>query len=87
MICLRFLAGPHQGPDLANGKFKTLTEAHQPIPVFGDDSMARDHTFVDNNVPGVLAPWTMSLRRTGRSLIFNLGNSHPISLESTNRYA
>jgi hypothetical protein len=35
--------------------------------------MGRDCTFVDDIVTGVLAPWTMSFRRTGRSLIFSLG--------------
>jgi hypothetical protein len=49
--------------------------------------MGRDYTFVDNIVTAVLAPLTVSFRRTGRSLIFNLGNSHPISLEPTYRYA
>src|SRR5271170_3450344 len=54
---LRFFTvyGPRQRPDLAIRKFAALIEAGKPIPVFGDGSMGRDYTFVDDTVAGVLA--------------------------------
>jgi UDP-glucuronate 4-epimerase len=82
-ICLRFFTvyGPRQRPDLAIRKFATLMDAGKAIPVFGDGSMGRDYTFVDDTVAGVLAaldyqfpPGTIPFE------VFNLGNSNPVSL-------
>ena len=54
---LRFFTvyGPRQRPHLAIHKFTRLIEAGQPIPVFGDGSTARDHTFVTDILDGILA--------------------------------
>jgi UDP-glucuronate 4-epimerase len=56
-------------------------EAGKPIAVFGDGSMGRDYTFVDDTVAGVLAAvdYQFPPDRTPFD-IFNLGNSHPVSL-------
>jgi UDP-glucuronate 4-epimerase len=82
-VCLRFFTvyGPRQRPDLAIRKFATLMEAGKPIPVFGDGSMGRDYTFVDDTVAGVLAALEYEFPPDGTPFeIFNLGNSHPVSL-------
>jgi UDP-glucuronate 4-epimerase len=82
-VCLRFFTvyGPRQRPDLAIRKFTTLMEAGQPIPVFGDGSMGRDYTFVDDIVAGVLAAVDYQFPPGGTPFdTFNLGNSHPVSL-------
>jgi UDP-glucuronate 4-epimerase len=82
-VCLRFFTvyGPRQRPDLAIRKFTTLMEAGKPIPVFGDGSMGRDYTFVDDTVAGVLAALDYQFPAgTTQFDIFNLGNSHPVSL-------
>jgi UDP-glucuronate 4-epimerase len=82
-VCLRFFTvyGPRQRPDLAIRKFATLMEAGKPIPVFGDGSMGRDYTFVDDTVAGVLAAVEYQFPPGGTPFdIFNLGNSHPVSL-------
>ena len=82
-VCLRFFTvyGPRQRPDLAIRKFATLMEAGKPIPVFGDGSMGRDYTFVDDTVAGVLAAVEYQFLPGGTPFdIFNLGNSHPVSL-------
>ena len=82
-VCLRFFTvyGPRQRPDLAIRKFATLMEAGKPIPVFGDGSMGRDYTFVDDTVAGVLAAVEYQFPPRGTPFdIFNLGNSHPVSL-------
>jgi UDP-glucuronate 4-epimerase len=56
-------------------------EAGRPIPVFGDGSMGRDYTFVDDTVAGVLAALDYEFPPSGTAFdIFNLGNSHPVSL-------
>jgi UDP-glucuronate 4-epimerase len=82
-VCLRFFTvyGPRQRPDLAIRKFTTLMESGKSIPVFGDGSMGRDYTFVDDTVAGVLAAldYQFPLGETPFD-IFNLGNSHPVSL-------
>ncbi len=83
VVCLRFFTvyGPRQRPDLAIRKFTTLIEAGKPIPVFGDGSMGRDYTFVDDIVAGVLAAIDYQFPPDGTPFdIFNLGNSHPVSL-------
>ena len=81
-ICLRFFTvyGPRQRPDLAIHKFTALIEAGEPIPVYGDGSMGRDYTYVDDIVSGVIG----SLEYTPHSKlpfeVFNLGNSNPVRL-------
>jgi UDP-glucuronate 4-epimerase len=85
VICLRFFTvyGARQRPDLAIRKFTALIEAGKPVPVFGDGSSARDYTYVDDIVAGVLAALHYEVRPDSGSApfeIFNLGNSHPVKL-------
>jgi len=77
-ICLRFFTvyGPRQRPDLAIRKFTEMIDDGRPIPVFGDGSTGRDYTFVDDTVNGIIA----ALNHTCTFDVFNLGNSHPITL-------
>lgn len=76
--CLRFFTvyGPRQRPDLAIHKFARLIEDGKPIPVYGDGSMMRDFTYIDDILSGVLAAMD---RCTGYE-IYNLGESQPISV-------
>lgn len=78
ITCLRFFTvyGPRQRPDLAIHKFARLIEDGQPIPVFGDGSMMRDFTYIDDIVAGVVA----SVERCKGYHIYNLGNSSPVAL-------
>lgn len=75
---LRFFTvyGPRQRPDLAIHKFAQLISAGKPIPVFGDGSAARDYTYVDDTVDGVIA---VTQRELGFQ-IFNLGESQTVTL-------
>lgn len=77
-VCLRFFTvyGPRQRPDLAIRKFMERIEAGQPIPLFGDGTMGRDYTFIDDIVEGV----TASLSLDTAYDIINLGNSSPVGL-------
>lgn len=78
IVMLRFFTvyGPRQRPDLAIHKFAQLISAGRPIPVFGDGSTARDYTYVDDIVDGVLA----ASERTFGFEVFNLGESQTVTL-------
>ena len=75
---LRFFTvyGRRQRPDLAIYKFAKLITAGLPIPVFGDGSTARDYTFIDDILDGIMA---CTERRLGYE-IFNLGESQTVEL-------
>ena len=75
---LRFFTvyGPRQRPDLAIHKFTKLIDAGQPIPVFGDGSTARDHTFITDILEGILA----CTRQEFGFEVFNLGESQTVKL-------
>ncbi len=78
MTCLRFFTvyGPRQRPDLAIHKFARLIEAGKGIPVYGDGSMMRDFTYIDDIIDGV----TASIEKCQGYNIYNLGESRPISV-------
>ena len=75
---LRFFTvyGPRQRPDLAIHKFTKLIDSGQPIPVFGDGSTARDHTFITDILDGILA----CTRKEFGFEVFNLGESQTVKL-------
>ena len=76
---LRFFTvyGPRQRPDLAIHKFAKLISSGKPIPAFGDGSTARDYTYVDDIVDGVIA----STKKDFGYEIFNLGESQTVKLD------
>lgn len=78
-ICLRFFTvfGPRQRPDLAISKFTRKIMAGEPIDQYGDGSTARDYTFVEDIINGVVAAGRY--RATDFEII-NLGGSSPITL-------
>ena len=75
---LRFFTvyGPRQRPDLAIHKFASLISAGKAIPVFGDGSTARDYTYVNDTVEGVIA----CTKKSFGFEIFNLGESQTVPL-------
>ena len=81
-ICLRFFTvyGPRQRPDLAIHKFTALIESGKTIPVFGDGSMGRDYTYVDDIVAGVVASLEYEPQSAVPFDVFNLGNCSPVRL-------
>jgi UDP-glucuronate 4-epimerase len=80
IVCMRLFTvyGPRQRPDLAIHAFTHSIWNGQPIRVYGDGTSARDYTFVDDIVDGMLA----ALDRPAPFAyeIFNLGNSLPVQL-------
>lgn len=80
VTALRFFNayGPRQRPDMAIHKFSALMLAGRPIPFYGDGSMRRDHTYVDDVVQGVVRALDRAPDRGWRC--YNLGNNATVSL-------
>ena len=78
ITCLRFFTvyGPRQRPEMAIHKFTRLIEGGEVVPLFGDGSTARDYTYIDDIVAGILG----ALGACSRFAIYNLGNAEPIRL-------
>jgi len=78
ITCLRFFTvyGPRQRPDLAIHKFAKLIEQGKPIPVYGDGTMMRDFTYVDDIIDGTVA----AMQKCAGFEIYNLGESKPITV-------
>lgn len=83
IIMLRFFTvyGPKQRPDLAINKFTNLMLNNEEIPMFGDGSTARDYTYVDDIVDGIIKSADYVINNKNVYEILNLGNSSPISLK------
>jgi UDP-glucuronate 4-epimerase len=80
VACLRLFTayGPRQRPDLAIRKFAKMILAGEEVPIFGDGSLQRDYTYVDDIVDGIC----LALDASGRFDVYNLGNSQPISINA-----
>jgi UDP-glucuronate 4-epimerase len=80
VVCLRFFTvyGPRQRPDMAIHSFVKKIITGKPVPFYGDGTMERDFTYVEDIVDGIL----LSLRTLRGSEIINLGSSKPITLTS-----
>jgi UDP-glucuronate 4-epimerase len=78
-VALRFFTvyGPRQRPDLAIRKFADLILRGLPISVYGDGSMSRDYTYVEDIVDGICA--AVQYRKSAYE-VFNLGNNHTVSI-------
>jgi len=78
LTCLRFFTvyGPRQRPDLAIHKFSKLIEQDKPIPVYGDGSMMRDFTYIDDIIEGIIA----AMNKCKGFNIYNLGESQPVTV-------
>lgn len=83
MIQLRFFTvyGPRQRPDLAIHKFTKLLSEKQEIPYFGDGSTARDYTFIDDIIQGIINAIQYLEENERVYEIINLGESEIITLE------
>ncbi len=79
IVMLRFFTvyGPRQRPDLAIHKFARLIRSGKPIPVYGDGTTARDYTYIDDILEGILA----CVSREFGYEIFNLGESQTVTLQ------
>ena len=82
IIQLRFFTvyGPRQRPDLAIHKFTKLIGNQQEIPFFGDGSTARDYTYIDDILDGILKSVQYLEENTKVYEIINLGESEVVKL-------
>lgn len=76
--CLRFFTvyGPRQRPEMAIHAFTRRMSEGGEIQVYGDGSSARDYTYIDDILDGVLK----AIEKVRGFEIFNLGESHKTSL-------
>ncbi|HKX26495.1 MAG TPA: GDP-mannose 4,6-dehydratase [Blastocatellia bacterium] len=79
VLCLRFFTvyGPRQRPDLAIHKFARMIMDKRPLPVYGDGSLERDFTYIDDILQGVLAAIDYEATRFE---VINLGESRPVTV-------
>ncbi|HOK09383.1 MAG TPA: GDP-mannose 4,6-dehydratase [Candidatus Hydrogenedens sp.] len=75
---LRFFTvyGPRQRPDMGIHKFTKQILHGEPVILFGDGSSARDYTYIDDILDGLIK----SIERPFRYEIFNLGESRTTKL-------
>lgn len=78
---LRFFTvyGPWGRPDMAYFKFAEKMMSGEPIEIFGNGAMARDFTYIDDIVDGVIGS-LKSLPKQGEHRIMNIGDSRPVQL-------
>ena len=82
-VLLRFFTvyGPGQRPDLAIHKFtKALFEGRE-ITLFGDGTMKRDYTYIDDIIHGTAEALNYVEKKEKVYEIINLGESRTVSLE------
>ncbi|MHC4844058.1 MAG: GDP-mannose 4,6-dehydratase [Planctomycetota bacterium] len=68
--------GPRQRPDLAIHKFTALIEKGKSIPIYGNGSMMRDFTYIDDIIDGTVA----AIDQCEGYHLYNLGESRTISV-------
>jgi UDP-glucuronate 4-epimerase len=78
---LRFFTvyGPWGRPDMAYFSFTQKMLAGEPIEVYGEGAMARDFTYIDDIVDGVVGVLDHPAQR-GEHRLFNIGDSRPVGL-------
>ena len=79
VTCLRFFTvyGPRQRPEMAIYHFADKLAHDQAIPRYGDGSTARDYTYIDDIVAGILAAFDVAAPFE----IVNLGGSRTTTLQ------
>ena len=82
MAFMRFFTvyGPRQRPDLAINKFTKQIINNHEITMFGNGENARDYTYIDDIIDGLIKTidWIEDKKKVYE--IFNLGNSNPVTL-------
>ncbi len=77
---LRFFTvyGPRQRPEMAIHKFATAMLRGEPVTLYGDGASARDYTYIDDIVQGVVA----ALDRCAGFEVYNLGEAQTTRLDA-----
>ena len=79
IVALRFFTvyGPRQRPDLAIHKFVRAIINGDKVTMYGNGNTFRDYTYIDDIVTGVISALNYDNKEFE---IFNLGNTHTVSL-------
>lgn len=82
IINMRFFTvfGPRQRPDLAIHKFTKLIRSGEKIQMFGDGSTARDYTFIQDTLQGIVGAIDYLFKNENVYETVNLGNNEPVLL-------
>ena len=82
MIQLRFFTvyGARQRPDLAIHKFTKIISENGEIPFYGDGSTARDYTFIEDIIDGIVKSIKYLESHKGVYEIINLGENQVVNL-------
>ena len=82
MIQLRFFTvyGARQRPDLAIHKFTKIISENGEIPFYGDGSTARDYTFIEDIIDGIVKSIKYLENHKGVYEIINLGENQVVNL-------
>ena len=82
MIHLRFFTvyGPRQRPDLAIHKFAKIIQENGKIPFYGDGSSAREYTYIDDIIYGIIKSIHYLERNKNVYEIIKLGENEVINL-------
>ncbi|OCA80316.1 epimerase [Chryseobacterium contaminans] len=82
MIQLRFFTvyGPRQRPDLAIHKFTKLISEGIEIPFYGDGTTARDYTYIDDIIDGIIKSVFYLETHSDVYEVINLGESQVVTL-------
>lgn len=82
MIQLRFFTvyGPRQRPDLAIHKFTKLISEGLEIPFYGDGNTARDYTYIDDIIDGIIRSAIYLENHSSVYEILNLGENQVVTL-------
>jgi len=82
MFQLRFFTvyGPRQRPDLAIHKFTKLISENKEIPFYGDGTTARDYTYIDDIIDGIIKSSQYLENNSKVYEIINLGENQVINL-------
>ncbi|WP_336964343.1 NAD-dependent epimerase/dehydratase family protein [Sphingobium aquiterrae] len=78
---LRFFTvyGPWGRPDMAYFSFTQKILAGEPIEIYGEGRMARDFTYIDDIVDGIVGALD-NVPVQGNHRVLNIGDSHPVGL-------
>lgn len=82
IINLRFFTvyGPRQRPDLAIHKFVKLIDSGKEITMYGAGDTARDYTYINDTVSGIVSALSYLNNNDNVFEIINLGNNQPVKL-------
>jgi UDP-glucuronate 4-epimerase len=72
--------GPHQRPEMAIAKFARLIEAGAKVPLYGHGQSARDYTYIDDILDGIIAAIERTADPARGYWVYNLGGAQMTTL-------